>query len=66
MQHAGEDGVLDGKRKTALREQLAQHFGNAELFPEPPKQQWPANPGGGDAARLHIRQDDRTIAMLRH
>jgi hypothetical protein len=63
MQDAGEDGALDGKLKTAVREQLAQHCGNAEPFPEPPKQQWPANAGAGDAARLHIRQDDRSIAM---
>ena len=41
--------------------QLAQHFGNAEPFPEPPEQQWPANAGAGDAARLVLaaeRADD--------
>ena len=30
MQDAGEDGALDGKLKTAARDQLAQHLGNAE------------------------------------
>ena len=63
MQDAGEDGALDGKLKTAIREQLAQHFGNPEPFPEPPKQQWTASAGAGDAARLHVGQDNRTIAM---
>ena len=65
MQDAGEDGALDDKFKTAVREQFAQHFGNAEPFPEPPKQHWPANARAGDAPRLHVGQDDRAIAMPR-
>jgi hypothetical protein len=65
VQDAGEHGALDSKLKTAIGEQLAQHLGNAEPFPEPPKQQWPANAGAGNAARLHVGQNDRTIAMPR-
>ena len=63
VQDAGENGALDSKLKPAVREQLAQHLGNAEPFPEPPKQPWPANPGASNAARLHVGQNDRTIAM---
>src|SRR6516165_2163761 len=65
MQDAGENSALDSKLKSAIREQLAQHLGNAEPSPEPPKQQWPANAGAGDAARRHVGQDDRAIAMSR-
>ena len=63
MQDAGEDGALGGKLKTAAREQLAQHLGNAEPLPEPPEQERPTNARAGDATRLHVGQDDRAVAM---
>jgi hypothetical protein len=59
MQNVGEDGALDGKLKTAAREQLAQHLGNAEPLPKPPELERPANARAGDATRLHVGQDDR-------
>jgi len=63
MQHAGEDGALDGKLKTAVLQELAQYLGNAEPLPEPPKQQRPANARARYAARLHVGQHDGAIAM---
>jgi hypothetical protein len=49
MQDAGEDSSLDGKLKTAVLQELAQHCGNAEPLPQPSKQQRPANAGARDA-----------------
>ena len=63
MQNAGKDGALDSKLKAAVLEQLAQHCGDAEPLPDPPKQQRPANARAGDATSLHIGQDDGAIAM---
>ena len=63
VQHTGKDGALDRKLKTAVLEQLVQHRGNAEPLPDPPEQQRPANARAGDAARLHVGQDDGAIAM---
>jgi hypothetical protein len=56
MQDAGKDGALDGKLKTAVCEQLAQHFGNAEPLPKPPEQQRPTNARAGDVTRLDVGQ----------
>jgi hypothetical protein len=54
MQDAGEDGALDGKLKTAAREQLAQHRGNAESLPEPPEQERPTNARAGARGPLPV------------
>jgi len=56
VQHAGEDGALDGKLKTAVGEQLAQHRSDAEPLPDPPEQQRPADPRAGNTAGFHIGQ----------
>src|SRR5215831_3382586 len=65
MQDTGEDGALDGELKTAALQELAHYLGNAEPLPEAPKQQRAANARAGDAARLHVGQDDGAIAMAR-
>jgi hypothetical protein len=63
VQNAGKDGALDRKLKTAALEQLLQYRGNAESLPDAPEPQRPAKARAGDAASLHIGQDDGALAM---
>ena len=51
MQRGDEDGALDRELEGALLQQVGQDVGDAEPFPNPAEQLWPADPLGRNRQR---------------